>query len=108
MELNEASLTEDNLNEHVIMVQEDLFSMQAIKVSKKFSVGDSVYKHSGDYNWSGVVVGVITKLDGTIRIVVSHKADKGEVLHIYNPNQLIKVKDTYDRENYQKLLARGY
>ncbi len=77
-----------DLKKHVIMVQPDLFSMKAVEVTPKFNVGDLVIKTKGDYHWKGTIVGIITTLNDKTRIVVSHPVDYGEVLRIYNPDQL--------------------
>ena len=51
-----------------------------------------VRKDSGDYSWEGVVRGVVrTHDDGPERVVVAHPVERGFVLHIYSPAQLVRL-----------------
>ena len=49
----------------------------------KFKVGDRVRKFTGDYTMIGEVVAAFERPAGW-RYVVAHKADTGEILHIYS------------------------
>ena len=56
-----------------------------------YRVGDRVRKFSGDYNWEGTVRAVFLTWNGQTRYVVGHPVEYGEVLHIYNHNQLLRT-----------------
>ncbi len=54
-----------------------------------FTVGQRVYKDSGDYTYNGVVVSIFQKRSGVVRLVVEN--DDG-MLFIFNENQLKLVE----------------
>ena len=55
----------------------------------EFHIGQRVKKVTGEYQISGTVRSVLTKEDGSIRLVVEHKAEGGgSFLHIYSEANL--------------------
>lgn len=57
-----------------------------------FAVGDRVQKVKG-YAWPGIVVSVFENLKGQTRVVVECTVPEvAGALHIYNEDQLAKVK----------------
>lgn len=59
----------------------------------QFEVGDTVLKHTGEYNIQGEVRSVFTKKDGAVRLVVEHQAEGGgSFLHIYGEGNLTLIK----------------
>lgn len=55
----------------------------------KFKIGDHVVKVTGDYRISGEVRSVFSMVNGSIRIVVEHKAEGGgSFLHVYGEANL--------------------
>lgn len=53
-----------------------------------FKVGDEVIKHTGDYQWRGVVCSVFFTPSSKLRYVVAHQVESGWVLHIYSEANL--------------------
>lgn len=56
----------------------------------KFSIGDPVYKWTGDYTGPGVVRGISRNGKGQIRYMVGHtvQGGHGEFLHVYAEGNL--------------------
>jgi hypothetical protein len=52
--------------------------------------GPKVKKVGGDYEWDGVLCAEFETPDGKPRVVVAHPVQKGWVLHIYRPDQIIR------------------
>jgi hypothetical protein len=68
-----------------------------------FVVGQRVEKVGGDYSYSGVVVAVIIKRSGVVRIVVED--DRG-LLFIFNPSQL-KIAVAVEQSAARKVPTRS-
>ena len=56
-----------------------------------FTIGDEVMKHTGDYQWRGIICAVFWTPQENLRYVVAHPVDGGYVLHIYSEKNLRRV-----------------
>jgi len=54
--------------------------------------GDKVLKHTGDYQWKGIIVSRFFTPNKKLRFVVAHKVGRGYVLHIYSAANLKVIK----------------
>lgn len=56
----------------------------------KFEIGQTVFKHTGDYTGPGVVRGISTLANGKLRYLVGHRIEggDGEFLHVYAQGNL--------------------
>jgi hypothetical protein len=59
------------------------------KVLEEFKIGDLVEIRGEDSYFTGTLVAVFPKLNGTVRVVVENSDG---ILHIYAPKQLVKIR----------------
>jgi hypothetical protein len=59
-----------------------------------FRVGQRVHKPNGTYTANGEIRAVFTTKDGQLRYVFEFDDPKG-LLHIFNPDQLVKISEEH-------------
>jgi len=67
-------------------------------MTPRFKVGQTVYKHTGNYGGVGIVRGIANDTDQPLRYLVGHKIEGGfgEFYHVYAEGNLREVDNAND------------
>lgn len=63
---------------------------------QEFNIGDRVYKITGDYSFSGIIISKFRKVSGKVRYVVENSDG---ILHIFSASNLLFSSSYYDNSN---------